>query len=352
MKQKLACFSVVKLFGTWEDMGRQYGEDLQCELRDVYDRMLRQEIERNAPLASQWREEADTYYASLPCSLKRFFRGMEKGSGLPLDTLKLVCVVEYLKGLAGCSALAVWGEYTENGLIFGRNYDYTDAYRVLRNDVVLTVFHPSDGSQAVATLGYVGQIYAVTGLNESGIFMELNNATPTGGTEYLTDRIYAPVSLLRLLFEADSLEAADRFFETTRSNCAYLIGVTDGTSARGYEWEKLGMKPSRAAFRGSCLALTNSYEEPDWPYPVPREENCWQAGTRRCHLRTRAQALKGHMNAAALRELMSTPIAEGGALFEDLSLYQLVYDPARHTLWLRVIDGCDWTPVDTRELFK
>ncbi len=63
-----------------------------------------------------------------------------------------------------------WGDYAEDKLIIGRNYDYSEAFALLKDDVFVTVYHPSDGALATATIGYAGEIYAVNDLNEKGVF--------------------------------------------------------------------------------------------------------------------------------------------------------------------------------------
>lgn len=63
-----------------------------------------------------------------------------------------------------------WGDYAEDKLIIGRNYDYSEAFALLKDDVFVTVYHLSDGALATATIGYAGEIYAVNDLNEKGVF--------------------------------------------------------------------------------------------------------------------------------------------------------------------------------------
>ena len=94
----------------------------------------------------------------------------------------------------------------------GRNYDYSEAFALLRDDVAVTVYHPADGSLAVATVGYVGEIYAVNGLNEKGIFMELNNGKPSADIKSPDTRVTGTTMLFSALFEIDELDDWDLFF--------------------------------------------------------------------------------------------------------------------------------------------
>ena len=46
-----------------------------------------------------------------------------------------------------------------------------------------------------------------------------------------------------------------------------------------------------------------------------------------------------------MMRIIETPIEEGGAE-NELTVYQLVVVPGTMNLWMRVIGGSDWTPVD------
>lgn len=98
------------------------------------------------------------------------------------------------------------------GAAVGRNYDYSEAFALLRDDVAVTVYHPADGSLAVAMVGYVGEIYAVNGLNEKGIFMELNNGKPSADIKSPDTRVTGTTMLFSALFEIDELDDWDLFF--------------------------------------------------------------------------------------------------------------------------------------------
>lgn len=293
---------------------------------------------------------AKKLYDSESYNIHRFFEGMLEAGPFRMDELQLLNAVEYVCGLGGCSALAVWGHCTQNGqLLFGRNYDYNEKYKKLNQDVAVTVFAPADGSQRVLTVGYAGEIYAVNGLNASGLFTELNNATPSGGAEIDLSRSFATSLLLQLLFEAEDVNGADRFFTTHRCNFSCLIGVSDRFSAHGYEWDREGFHASRLP-SPDLMTLTNTYQCPEWAYPVPREENCWHSSARRKNMMRLAEEKTGQMTAEDMKRIMSLPLSEGGPLFEDKTVYQLVYDPQDALLHIRVIGRGGWIRLSVKEL--
>lgn len=338
-------FRVVLLSGTWREMGRQYVLALHREMRDVLSIML--EPVRYDPEALSL---AKKLYDSESYPIHRFFDGMLEAGPFRMEELQLLNAVEYVCGLGGCSALAVWGQNTGDGrLLFGRNYDYNEKYKKLNKDVAVTVFAPADGSQRVLTVGYAGEIYAVNGLNASGLFAELNNATPSGGTEIDMTRSFGTSLLLQMLFETEDLNGADRFFATHRCNLSYLIGVSDRFSAHFYEWDRAGTRTGRLP-RPELFTLSNTYQCPEWDYPVPKEEHCWFSSTRRESMMRLAREKANQMTAIDMKRIMSLPLSKGGPLFEDKTVYQLVYDPAEELLHIRVIGRGGWTALSVKEL--
>ena len=340
---------IIKLYGTWSEMGEQYGLALKSDLNKIYDTMYGTYFDLHPELRAPWTDFALMLLDSYPAYLKRFFEGLTRSSGLDKAKLALVNAVEYLHGLGECSFLAARGEKTENGLILGRNYDYTKFYRRLAGQVIITVFHPSSGTQAFAIIGYAGEIWAVNGLNESGLFMELNNATPSGGTELLTDGEFATTQLFQMMLECESVTDAVRFLKSRRCCCAYIIGLTDGKELAGCEWDKTGLK--LVPQNNDTLCFTNTYQNPEWSFPVPEDNAAWHSHTRRNNLTSFVEG-RTRITSNDIKHVMSLPIDEGGAYFTDKTVYQIVYEPGSGALWTRAIDGGDWEKFDFEELFK
>ena len=185
---------VADLRGTWREMGRQYGFLLQSELRDIVSF-----VDGILSAGSGNRQAAlkirDSLSARMSFPLRAFFAGAAETSGLSVEQLYSANAVEYIAGLPACSAIAVWGDYAADRLVFGRNYDYGESFLRLNRDVVITVFHPADGSLSAAIAGYAGEIYAVNGFNEAGLFLELNNGTPSTRVAADPDRICGTAGL-------------------------------------------------------------------------------------------------------------------------------------------------------------
>ena len=339
---------IVDLSGTWFEMGRQYGALMREELNEVF-LFVNSVIEYNEGNAHKADEIIKTQAAQTPWRIDQFFKGAAETSGLTVDQLQLVNAVERIGGLPRCSAAVAWGDYAADALIVGRNYDYSDAFALLKDDVVITVYHPADGALATATMGYVGEIYAVNGLNEAGLFLELNNGKPSADIKSPSVRVTGTTMLLEVLFEADTLDDMDLFFDTVNCSSSYIINVADAASARSYEWCPVGVKQGDGLPEG-LLVSTNYYVNPDWLFKTPSDAASWQGLTRRSNLIALCEASKGDITAQRMMRIIETSIEDGGAA-NELTVYQLVVVPESRTIWMRVIGGSDWTPVDLGSFF-
>ena len=347
-KAERGSIKVVDLSGTWFEMGRQYGALMQKELDEVL-LFVNSIVEYNEGNAHKADDIVKIQTAQTPWRIDQFFKGVAETSGLTVDQVQLVNAVERIGGLPRCSAVMAWGDYAADALIVGRNYDYSDAFSLLKDDIVITVYHPADGALATATIGYVGEIYAVNGLNEAGLFLELNNGKPSADIKSPAARVTGTTMLFEVLFEADTLDDMDLFFDTVNCSSSYIINVADAASARSYEWCPVGVKQGGDLPEG-LLVSTNYYVNPDWLFKTPSDAASWQGLTRRSNLIALCEASKGDITAERMMRIIETPIEDGGAA-DKLTVYQLVVVPESRTLWMRVIGGSDWTAVDLGSFF-
>lgn len=337
---------LVSLHGTWKEMGRQYGALLAPELQDIVSFV--EKIENASPANCERAEEIRNILSErMSFQVKSFLRGSAETSGLTLQQMLSAYAVEYIAGLPQCSAMAAWGNYAKNGLVFGRNYDYGTAFRSLGKDVAVTVFHPGDGSLATAVVGYVGEIYAVNGINEKGIFLELNNGTPSTGMPMNPERLTGTSCLFDALFKADSLSWLDRFFETTLCDDSYIINAVDEDEGRSWEWSQSGVRHAESLGPEGLIVSTNYFVHPDWLYPVPDDACCWDGVTRAKHLRELAEKNRGMMDPERMMEILDLGIGEGGAT-DEMTVYQMVVKPENRMLYLKVPGFSGWVPVSLK----
>ena len=343
-KVRMNNISVVSLHGTWREMGRQYGMLMKDELHEVYDF-----VESMTTLRSENAERSESIIAldkaQYTNTIREFMEGASETSGLTIDQVQAVNALERIGGLPKCSAAFCWDDYSSGQLIVGRNYDYSNAFVPLKDDMVITVYHPADGSLAVATIGYAGEINTYNAINEKGIFMELNNGTPSTNIKTRTDRIQGTTMLFSAMFETDELNDWELFFNTVACSSSYIINVADSQSACSYEWCKNGAKTGNTDLPDGLLVSTNYYVNPDWPFTTPSDASCWEGLTRRSNLITLSEKSKGKIDAKRMQEIIETPVEKGGAM-NELTMYQLVMVPETKMLWLQVVGGPEWTQID------
>ena len=354
VKTRSGVVNIVDLRGTWREMGRQYGALLSAELKDLYERAVCGKLIRESGLnADEMKLTAQKFYANFPFYLKEVMRGIVETSDLTLEQTQLVNALELLCGplmnQPQCTGIAAWGDYSDGPLVYGRNYDYLPWFREFSQDLAVVVYHPADGSLAVATIGYAGEIYVVNGMNEKGIFLELNNGMPSGGALWYDSRVPSLAELFKFLLEGETLDEIESFFQTTKANFAYIIGVADGQTARCYEWPVFDVKRRESHSRPGLTVLSNHFTEYSWGLPRPDDKTNWLTRSRRQNLLNLAKHLKGSIDSVTMKKIMDTRIEDLGAT-TDMTNYQIVTVPEYFEFWLKIPGVQDWTSVDMKAL--
>ena len=351
---------VAELRGSWFQMGRQYG----ALMRDELVRVLRF-AEKNPAGFSKIGQLGKRGVAGL----KRFddlYLGIAETSGLTLEQLRIVNSVEviYLDRMTGnlknvfdggrCSSLAVWGGNTpDSAVLFGRNYDWLADFEELLDTLVLTVFHPADGANAVAMFNWAGCLYLTTGMNENGLFLELNSGA-FADAGIVNGRIHNVWLLWEFLLEANDFAALREQFATCRSTAAYLIGAADPVQAEVFEWH-----PDRecvtAPHEGGLLAAANHFTSPDW-VNTPLAESCGAASSlnRRANLLQCAHEYLDGGRKIGLPELcaiMGKSVAEGGAKVNG-TLFQIIAAPREQIWYVKLKNQPDWSEIRLANLLK
>lgn len=341
---------VLCLHGDWESMGRQWGALGRGSMCKVLDFIVAG-TGRDSSRMDEFERLADDVFSHYPEHLRRFVEAASETSGLSVSQLKVVNALEWGESMFQCSGIACWGAYSDGPLVYGRNYDAL-SYGALGNEVVVTVFHPADGVQSFATVGYAGELYCVNGFNESGLFIELNNGMASSGHDIDFGKSLNTTELMRLLSDARTLDDADRFFAGTPGASGFLVGVSDGRSARCYEWYGDEMHRSDTLTPEGLMVMNNHFTSPEWDFSDPAEEDCWQSHARRANLIGFAEANKGRIDADAMMAFMRRPVADGGPALIGYERYQIVAVPARKMFYLNIPDaGIPWAEIDLKKYF-
>ncbi len=335
---------VVNLKGTWREMGRQYGHLMKKELEDI-NTFLELIIEANEGNTMNAAAIVEIQTAQTPYRISEFFEGASETSGFTVEQLQTINAVERIGGLPKCSVAMAWDDYAKSDLVIGRNYDWSESFELLKDDIAVTVYHPADGALATATMGYVGEIYAVNGLNENGIFLELNNGKPTANIKSPDTRVTGTTMLFECLFEIDELDDMELFFNTTKCSSSYIINVADENQGQSFEWCPIDVKQGGEDLPDGLLVSTNYYVNEDWLFAVPSDENCWSGITRRNNLVELCEKNKGKIDEEKMMEIIDTTVKDGGAK-NNLTVYQLVVVPKTKTLWMQITGGSAWTKID------
>lgn len=333
--------NVISLYGSWEEMGRQWG----ALTRENIGRILEFIDSRTAKSKEAFVQKADELFSHYPDYLKYFLEAAVDTSGYNLQQLKEANCVEWGEPTFNCSGIACWGDYSTGSLVYGRNYDAV-SYASICDTLTVTVFHPSDGPQAFATIGYAGELYCINGFNESGIFVELNNGMPTTGFDINFDISLSTTELMRLIANARTMDDVDGFFRTTQSAAGFLIGVADSGSARCYEWYSDRAYRSDDSTPEGLMVMTNHFVNRNWEFAEPAEECCWQSHLRRSNLLAYAEKNKGGINADSLQKQLPVLVENGGPTIENLTMYRIVAIPERKTMYLEIPGSVNWAEIN------
>jgi hypothetical protein len=347
--------NVLALRGSYRQMGRQYGHLLSYELKTLYKNAVVDYFHKQKGLSpDSMKMAALSLYRFYPQRFKDIITGMSETSGLSLDEQIMLNALEYYGSMSGCSGIIAWGAYTKNQpLLVGRNYDWFDKYSEFAESLTLTVFNPDSGIPN-AIITFAGVIYASTGMNAEGIFLELNNGLPSGGTLSYGNRVPAIVSLLACLNDYSTLDQVNAFFNTTRTDFSFIINVADQSRGISYEWVPFEHRRQSGDTEG-LLVATNHFTDPSWGI-VLKDNAGFETYRRRENLLALAHKNKGKIDLPKMQEILDTPMSNGGATWPPKgnirTVYQIIAVPESLQLRLKVPGYQDWTDVDLKELFR
>ncbi len=349
--------NVPVLHGSYHRMGRQYGHLLSGELKSLYMNAVVDHFQRARGLSGDEMDKAAmSLYRFYPRRFKDMIGGMAETSGLSLREQIMLNAIEFYGLMPGCSGIIAWGDYTKGqALVAGRNYDWFEEYSAFAQSLTVTVFNPDSGVPN-AIITFAGVIYATTGLNARGLFLELNNGLPSGGSLKYNDRVPAIVNLLAALTDCGSLDELDAFFNTTRTEFSFIVNAADRMRGVSYEWAPFEHRRRDGDAEG-LLVSTNHFAHPSWG-TVLQDQAGFETVLRRENLLALGHERKGRIDPEVMEEILDIPMNEGGATWPvDGSMpyrttYQIVAVPASLLLWLKVPGFQEWTGVGLESLFE
>jgi hypothetical protein len=351
---------VLTLNGTWREMGRQYGGLVQDELREFYTD-ISNDIKTRGMDYNEQLKNAKILASAFSLPLNELLEGIAETSGLSLDeVLILNAGISSLSGLAlggeppsACSALAAWDKYTANGnLVLGRNWDIDrKALEKYMKYLAVVVFNPDSGN-SFANIHPLGSVYLETGMNDQGLFIELNNGAASD-PQYMEDREDTVSVLVTTLNQCSTIDEASEYLSLIPADLSHIIQIADKKECVSVERATFGTRVRTGEQKG-ILAAYNSFVPPypaEWKDKVadpPKAED----DPRYNNLINLANSKEffGKLDINAMKKLMDIEVKNGGALHKG-TVYQVIAVPEELTLWIRALDYSDWQQINLKDLF-
>jgi hypothetical protein len=352
---------VLNLTGTWREMGRQYGGLVREDLCQFYQEITEDVAARGIDKKEQL-EDAKEFAGSLNVNLRELLKGISETSGLSEDEvlllnagmLNLADVVLGPVAPSACSGLAVWGNYTPDGsMVFGRNWDIDrESMKQYMKYLSVVVFNPDSGN-SFANVHPLGNVYLETGMNNKGLFLELNNGVYSD-TNIFEDRENSVSTLVSVLNQCSTIEEAAAYLAAVPADMAYIIQIADSKECVSVERPTFASRVRRSEQNG-VLAAYNSFVPPypqEWEGKVTKPRNP-KEDPRYQNLLNLANSKEfyGKLDPAGMKKLLDIQMQNGGATHKG-SVLQVIAVPKDLKLWIRGLDYSDWQEIDLKGLFK
>ena len=244
---------------------------------------------------------------------------------------------------SACSAFAAWGPYTKDGgLVIGRNLDFPlNGYFEKHRTLIYFDPTPGNGQKVLAVTSAGLHNPAITGLNESGIYIALHTI-PT--TEASIRGVPVFVTGTQVLFKAKTFDEAVALFKQNPPPTGWtydLISTHEGRVG-GVEMSNAGVTV-RESF-GGIHVQTNHYLTPEMKpqqlsvnYSVDEDSIA-----RYSRVKQIVEALKGKMDAAAATTVLSDHVdgasgtlrGVGNTVSVHTTIASIVFVPGDKTMYV------------------
>lgn len=355
---------VVKLSGSFSDMGKQYGHLLKTDLTSYYQTIIVDYlvVEKGLSYTDLVQSAEDSYALALD-DMKEFMLGVVETSGLSLTQVQLINN-SMIAAIAGCSAVAAWGEHTGGGpLVLGRNWDMNaGSLDRFKDYMMVTVYNPPTDN-SVADINYMGQFeFFQTAMNDKGLWIDMQNGSMSSSLE--DDTKQDPnVAIFQFLRRDSTMEELNASFMVGGASASFIMTVADPSVSYSYFWCTQGTYRFTEPDQSGLISTANDFVEyPDtWVINTLPTDPAAQAYTeiRRDNWLAMANSstYNGKLNDETMKSMLETYIADGGGTFPSSgysveTIYQIVTVPENLTLWVRLPKYFSWEKIDLSELFQ
>lgn len=252
---------VLHLSGSPYEMGYQHGSMLRSRVRQsVANAIAFADRQLGIPMMGRWvvRRKLDQAWRKMRPHVPDWYleemEGLADGAGVPLKVLERIHAVPDLTSVT-CASFAAAGPATAEGrLIHARNLDWAIQSDV-QEHAALFVHHPR-GRQAFLSIGWLGFIGVISGINEVGISVGEIGAE---STETSLAGVPMPFLQRRILEEARDLKEAVRIVESAPRTVGYNYLFADARQKQAAALETT---------RNRCAVFWLD-SEPQAPFSVP-----------------------------------------------------------------------------------
>jgi len=330
----VANFPVVHLYGTPGEMGRQYGQMLGPALRALHTYM-----DRLVPTfkKDQFLEYARAHEKNLPGDIRAELGAIAEASGMPY--LELVALNTIPRVF--CSALAVWKARADGdaGLILGKNSDYFDMG--LRDRGMILVVYHRQGELPLATVSFLGQVGAFTGMNAQGVCFSNLLVFNAAGPPHDEDGLTIQIALRQAARRAGSAQELVRLLQQGRHAIPMNVMAADSREALVAE---LGVGRSAVRYgTDGVLACSNGFLLETMaarPRPCPRYDRLLEAGN----------AHRGDMTVERMEKALFA------SRIPNINIQAFVFEPGKMRMHVSVnrnpASAGPYVPIDVRKLFE
>ena len=311
---------VLFLKGSAEEMGRQHGELLNAQIRDVSERLLYGIGVGSSFAKGNW------FFGEIEGAQARLLPHMNEKYLREADAIAAAVgmhpqegrMANFFPELFHCSGFSLMDTATKDGHIYhGRILDYMKGIGLEQNAVVIV--HQPDYGHAWVNVGYAGFVGTVTAMNEKGI-----SIGEMGGGGYGKWDGKPMAHLLREVMEkAATLDEAVAIMKNSPRTCEYYYVISDGRAKKA-----VGIKATPEAFE----VVKPGEAHPLLPHAV-KDAVLLSAGDRYEALVQRVQEGHGKFEPESAMKLMTRPVCMTS------NIHSVLFRPDTLDLWVANADN-------------
>ncbi len=164
----------------------------------------------------------------IPEAYRKEMQALAEASGVDHDLLIAGNTFFDIKKMFACSAILVEPDRSQTGqVLFGRNLDFP-SMGYLHHYSLVTVYRPG-GKLAHVSVGFPGMVGCLTGMNEKGLCLAINEVYSGGDRSPTFDAKGIPyaICLRQMLEECSSVSEAIAFLSKQPRTTCYNLSIAD-----------------------------------------------------------------------------------------------------------------------------